>query len=147
MVRIGSHFLQSTERKGQKKRESREMAKILMDKAISSHYLLSNCIFNSSSISNTRTMANCSTFCPRLPTRFSCRPTSSFSPKPHFFLSFKTKAFSSQTPKGIVLFLHFELCSLFGHSLFPIWDVVRYYAQSHLYLLFVCWSVQNSIFM
>ncbi|XP_019194280.1 PREDICTED: glyoxylate/succinic semialdehyde reductase 2, chloroplastic [Ipomoea nil] len=61
------------------------MAKVLMDKVVS------NCIL---SISNTRAMANCSTFCPPLPTRFS---TSSLSPKPQFFVSFK--AFSSQTPK------------------------------------------------
>nr|GME02271.1 glyoxylate/succinic semialdehyde reductase 2, chloroplastic [Ipomoea batatas] len=63
------------------------MAKVLMDKVVSK----SNCIL---SISNTRTMASCSTFCPPLPTRFS---TSSLSPKPQFFVSFK--AFSSQTPK------------------------------------------------
>lgn len=58
-----------------------------MDKVVSK----SNCIL---SISNTRTMASCSTFCPPLPTRFS---PSSLSPKPQFFVSFK--AFSSQTPK------------------------------------------------
>lgn len=107
------------------------MAKVLMDKVVSK----SNCIL---SISNTRTMASCSTFCPPLPTRFS---TSSLSPKPQFFVSFK--AFSSQTPKG-TLFLPFRVLFLSGHSLFPIWGIVRTMrttiAQSRFYL-YVNWSV------